>query len=92
LTELHLLPQTMERQGIADWYASNQGLLGCGILTRLAGASVLIGVVAIEAFLSSGWEVVGISRRKPSLPSGRDFAFISVDLLTNALLVRRYLR
>ena len=46
----------------------------------VAGASGLIGVAAIEAFLSAGWEVVGISRRKPYLPSGRDFDFISVDL------------
>ena len=36
----------------------------------VAGASGLIGVAAIEAFLSAGWEVVGISRRKPYLPSG----------------------
>ena len=46
----------------------------------VAGASGLIGVAAIEAFLSAGWEVVGVSRRKPNLPSGRDFDFISVDL------------
>jgi nucleoside-diphosphate-sugar epimerase len=46
----------------------------------VAGASGLIGVAAIEAFLSAGWEVVGISRRKPALPSGRDFSFLSVDL------------
>ena len=46
----------------------------------VAGASGLIGVAAIEAFLSAGWEVVGISRRRPELPSGRDFDFVSVDL------------
>jgi nucleoside-diphosphate-sugar epimerase len=46
----------------------------------VAGASGLIGVAAIEAFLSARWQVVGISRRKPSLPSGREFDFISVDL------------
>jgi len=46
----------------------------------VAGASGLIGVAAIEAFLAAGWEVVGISRRKPELPSGRDFGFIPVDL------------
>jgi nucleoside-diphosphate-sugar epimerase len=46
----------------------------------VAGASGLIGVAAIEAFLSAGWDVVGISRRKPNLPSGRDFDFVSVDL------------
>jgi nucleoside-diphosphate-sugar epimerase len=46
----------------------------------VAGASGLIGVAAIESFLSAGWDVVGISRRKPELPSGRDFEFIRVDL------------
>jgi nucleoside-diphosphate-sugar epimerase len=46
----------------------------------VAGASGLIGVAAIEAFLSAGWDVVGISRRKPALPSGRSFDFISADL------------
>jgi nucleoside-diphosphate-sugar epimerase len=46
----------------------------------VAGASGLIGVAALEAFLSAGWEVVAISRRKPVLPSGRNFEFISVDL------------
>jgi nucleoside-diphosphate-sugar epimerase len=46
----------------------------------VAGASGLIGVAAIEAFLSAGWDVVGISRRKPKLPSGRDFGFVPVDL------------
>jgi nucleoside-diphosphate-sugar epimerase len=46
----------------------------------VTGASGLLGVAAIEAFLSAGWEVVGISRRKPDLPSGRDIQFLSVDL------------
>lgn len=46
----------------------------------VAGASGLIGVAAIESFLDAGWDVVGISRRKPKLPSGRDFEFIPVDL------------
>ncbi|KWR90729.1 SDR family oxidoreductase [Cupriavidus sp. IDO] len=46
----------------------------------VAGASGLIGVAAIESFLSAGWDVVGVSRRKPELPSGRDFQFVSVDL------------
>jgi nucleoside-diphosphate-sugar epimerase len=46
----------------------------------VAGASGLIGVAAIEAFLSAGWDVIGISRRKPNLPSGRHFDFIPVDL------------
>ena len=46
----------------------------------VAGASGLIGVAAIESFLSADWDVVGVSRRKPDLPSGRDFRFIPVDL------------
>jgi len=46
----------------------------------VTGASGLLGVAAIEAFLSAGWKVVGISRRKPDLPSGRDIEFLAVDL------------
>ncbi|MGF6782253.1 SDR family oxidoreductase [Paraburkholderia sp. GAS334] len=46
----------------------------------VAGASGLIGVAAIESFLSAGWDVVGVSRRKPVLPSGKGFEFVSVDL------------
>ena len=48
----------------------------------VTGASGLLGVAAIEKFLSGGWEVVGVSRRKPELPSGRDIEFLSLDLLT----------
>src|SRR2546429_503937 len=46
----------------------------------VTGASGLLGVAAIEKFLSAGWEVVGVSRRKPELPSGRDIKFLSIDL------------
>ncbi|MGH3440095.1 MAG: NAD-dependent epimerase/dehydratase family protein, partial [Sciscionella sp.] len=46
----------------------------------VTGASGLLGVAAIEKFLSAGWEVVGVSRRKPELFSGRDIEFLSVDL------------
>jgi nucleoside-diphosphate-sugar epimerase len=46
----------------------------------VSGASGLLGVAAIEKFLSAGWHVVGISRRKPELPSGRKIEFLSVDL------------
>jgi NAD(P)-dependent dehydrogenase (short-subunit alcohol dehydrogenase family) len=31
----------------------------------VTGASGLLGVAAIEKFLSADWEVVGVSRRKP---------------------------
>ena len=54
--------------------------MGTSNKVLVAGASGLIGVAAIESFLSAGWDVVGISRRKPELPSGRDFEFIPVDL------------
>jgi nucleoside-diphosphate-sugar epimerase len=46
----------------------------------VTGASGLLGVAAIEKFLSAGWEVVGVSRRKPELPSGRNVEFLAVDL------------
>ena len=46
----------------------------------VTGASGLLGVAAIEKFLAAGWKVVGISRRKPELPSGRKIDFLSVDL------------
>jgi nucleoside-diphosphate-sugar epimerase len=46
----------------------------------VTGASGLLGAAAIEKFLSAGWEVVGVSRRKPELPSGREVAFRTVDL------------
>jgi hypothetical protein len=38
------------------------------------------GLPRSEKFLSAGWDVVGVSRRKPELPSGRDVQFLSVDL------------
>ncbi len=46
----------------------------------VVGASGLIGVAAIEAFLDAGWDVAGTSRRKPELPSGRSFDFVAADL------------
>jgi nucleoside-diphosphate-sugar epimerase len=46
----------------------------------VTGASGLLGVAAIEKFLSAGWEVVGASRRKPESPSGLNVEFLSVDL------------
>jgi nucleoside-diphosphate-sugar epimerase len=50
----------------------------------ITGASGLLGIAAIEKFLSAGWDVVGVSRRKPELPSGRDVDFLSVDLRDEA--------
>jgi nucleoside-diphosphate-sugar epimerase len=46
----------------------------------VTGASGLLGVAAIEKFLSAGWEVVGVSRRRPELPGGRKIEFLSADL------------
>jgi nucleoside-diphosphate-sugar epimerase len=46
----------------------------------VTGASGLLGVAAIEKFLSAGWEVIGVSRREPELFTGRDIEFVSVDL------------
>jgi nucleoside-diphosphate-sugar epimerase len=46
----------------------------------VTGASGLLGVAAIEKFLSAGWKVIGVSRRKPELPSDREIEFLSVDL------------
>src|SRR6201993_4929566 len=45
----------------------------------VTGASGLLGVAAVEKFLSAGWDVVGVSRRKPELPSGQDVKFLSID-------------
>src|ERR1700756_3863642 len=42
----------------------------------ITGASGLLGVAAIERFLDAGWEVVGVSRRKPELTSGRNVDFL----------------
>lgn len=46
----------------------------------VVGASGLIGIAAVEAFLDAGWDVVGLSRRKPELPSGRGAGFVPADL------------
>jgi nucleoside-diphosphate-sugar epimerase len=40
----------------------------------------LLGVAATEKFLSAAWEVIGVSRRQPELPSGQKVEFLSVDL------------
>jgi nucleoside-diphosphate-sugar epimerase len=59
--------------------ANNQGKI-VPKKVLVTGASGLLGVAAIERFLDAGWDVVGVSRRKPELPSGRDVQFLSVDL------------
>jgi nucleoside-diphosphate-sugar epimerase len=46
----------------------------------IAGASGLVGNAALEQFLSDGWEVIAVSRRKPIVESKRPFRHISVDL------------
>ncbi|WP_228001449.1 NAD-dependent epimerase/dehydratase family protein [Nocardia australiensis] len=46
----------------------------------VTGASGLLGVAAVEKFLDAGWDVIGVSRRRPKLPSGRDIQFLPVDL------------
>jgi nucleoside-diphosphate-sugar epimerase len=46
----------------------------------LVTGSGLLGVAAMEKFLAEGWDVVGVSLRKPKLPSGREIEFLSVDL------------
>jgi nucleoside-diphosphate-sugar epimerase len=59
--------------------ATNQGKIAPNKAV-VTGASGLLGVAAIEKFLAAGWKVVGVSRRKPLLPSGRDIEFLAVDL------------
>jgi nucleoside-diphosphate-sugar epimerase len=44
----------------------------------------LLGTATIESFLDAGWDVIGVSRRKPELPSGREVEFLSVDLRDGA--------
>jgi nucleoside-diphosphate-sugar epimerase len=46
----------------------------------LVTGSGLLGAAAMEKFLAGGWNVVGVSLRKPKLPSGREIEFLSVDL------------
>jgi len=59
---------------------SNQKKIVVPKKVLVTGASGLLGVAAIGKFLSAGWDVVGVSRLKPELPSGRDVEFLSVDL------------
>jgi uncharacterized protein YbjT (DUF2867 family) len=50
----------------------------------VTGASGLLGTATVESFLDAGWEVVGVARRKPELPSGREIEFLAVDLRDEA--------
>ena len=60
--------------------STSNGKSGVRNKVLVTGASGLLGVAAIEKCLSAGWHAVGVSRRKPELPSGRDVGFLSVDL------------
>src|SRR5258707_12481778 len=72
----HLRRATLSKlRGTRTMSATNKVLV--------TGASGLLGVAAIEKFLSAGWEVVGGSRRKPELPSGRDIDFLSLERRAN---------
>jgi hypothetical protein len=82
ITKVHLEPSKPSIQRRTEGGHEEKGLV--------AGASGLIGVAAAEAFLSAARDVVAISRRRPRLPSGRDFEFIPVDLcVTRVPSVRR---
>ena len=45
----------------------------------IVGATGVIGNAALERFVSSGWDVISVSRRKPECKSG-SFKHISIDL------------
>lgn len=46
----------------------------------VAGASGVVGVSAVDAFLREGWDVIALSRRKPEIESKKPFRHIAVDL------------
>lgn len=46
----------------------------------IAGASGVIGSAAVERFAASGWDVVGVSRRRPELSTDLPFRHVPVDL------------
>jgi nucleoside-diphosphate-sugar epimerase len=50
----------------------------------ITGASGLVGAAAIDKFLSQGWNVIAVSRRKPELRSNRPFQHLIVDLQDEA--------
>lgn len=46
----------------------------------IAGASGVVGAAAVDEFLSQGWEVIALSRRRPEVDSPKAFTHLSVDL------------
>ena len=46
----------------------------------VAGASGLVGTAAVEAFLSAGYDVIALSRRRPEVDSTRPFTHLALDL------------
>ncbi len=46
----------------------------------VAGASGLVGTAAVEAFLQDGWDVVGVSRRRPEVSGAAPFRHLPLDL------------
>src|SRR4051812_1213816 len=47
----------------------------------IAGASGVIGAAAIEHFAAQGWQVIGLSRRRPDVAEGTRFEHLAVDLM-----------
>jgi hypothetical protein len=64
-----------------DEFQSCQPKLFISLIDLLPGvpgcpnASGLLGVAAVEKFLSAGWEEVGVSRRKPELAAAGNLSF-----------------
>jgi nucleoside-diphosphate-sugar epimerase len=50
----------------------------------IAGGSGVIGAAAVEHFASLGWNVIGVSRRRPDTPDGVSYAFVPLDLMDAA--------
>ena len=46
----------------------------------VAGASGLVGAAAVDKFLTDGWDVIAVSRRRPEVDSDRSFRHLSIDL------------
>jgi len=46
----------------------------------IAGASGLVGAAAVEKFLSDGYDVIAVSRRRPEVDNTRDFVHKPLDL------------